>query len=578
MVKSKRRILFCGEASWLSTGFATYNREIITRLHKTGKYEIAEMGAYGSEADPAASKLPWKFYGVLPKNQTEKEIYDQNPVNQFGKYKIEAVVADFQPDIIFDARDPWMLQHLIDSRFRGNYKTILMPTVDSAPQRKDWIKGIFAKSDVLTTYSRYGKRVLESEGLKVSDVTSPGVDLDVWKPLDKIAMREKYHINKSLLIIGTVMRNQKRKLYPELFDAYAKLRTKHATRQKIIKIKNKVKKAVGQRKNPNLSKEEKNALIIDHSALLCHTSYPDVGWDIPELLARYGLQRHVIFTYKCDSCSTIFHSWFIPCDKKGKCLCRVCGSKTAHMPNTHSGVEEKDLIEIFNLMDIYVQPAICEGWGLPIMESKACGVPGLYQNYSAMEDHVENGGGLSIEVGRLYTEAETMAFRSLPDIDDMIKKIELLAFNKSRRLDLGERARQCVVKMHNWEITANKIMDLFDSTEIHDRNETWNKNPKFKEMTQERPQPNLPNDEFVHWCYINILGRAADQQGFNDWMQSLSNGTTRDSVESYFRQLVDSNNKFESIRWNNSLKIRGLVQENYQPAVSKKDILNGALF
>lgn len=577
MARSKRRILFCGESSWLSTGFATYNREIITRLFKTGKYEIAEMGSYGTEADPNAAKLPWKFYGVLPKNKMEEQIYNQEPVNQFGKYKIDAVVADFQPDIIFDARDPWMLQHLISSKFRDLYKTILMPTVDSAPQRKDWIQGIFSKSDILTTYSRYGKKVLESVGLTVANVTSPGVNLDVWKPLDKKEMRDKYQLNKSLLIIGTVMRNQKRKLYPELFDAYSKFRAKHAPRQKIIRIKNKVKKILGEGKKLNLSTEDKNSLIADHSALLCHTSYPDVGWDIPELLNRYGLQRHVVFTYKCDTCTTIFHSWFIPCDKKGMCTCRVCGKPTAHMPNTHSGVDEEQLIEIFNLMDIYVQPAICEGWGLPIMESKACGVPGLYQNYSAMEDHVENGGGLAIDVGRFYTEAETMALRSLPDIDDFVKKLEIIAFNESKRKTLGKRARDCVVKIHNWGITADKLINLFDSIEIHDREKTWDKRPKFNEVTNTRPDPNLPPQEFVHWCYINILGRGADQQGFNDWMASLQNGATRESVESYFRELVGADNKFESIRWNNSLKIRGLAPE-LQEASLTTDVLQGAMF
>lgn len=253
------------------------------------------------------------------------------------------------------------------------------------------------------------------------------------------------------------------------------------------------------------NKENGKVVRIYHSALLCHTSWPDNGWNIPELLERFGLTRHVIFTYKCEACNEVFHSWFIPCDPKGNAVCRICGEKKAHMPNTHSGVSEEQLVEIYNLMDIYVQPAICEGWGLPIMEAKACGVPGLYQNYSAMEDHVKNGGGLPIKIGRFYTEAETMAIRSLPDNTDFLNKLEMLCLNSKKRRDLGKVARKCVVKMHHWDMSSEKFEKLFDDLELNNRDETWDKQPRFKHLTDERPPANYSDQDFVHWCYTNIL-------------------------------------------------------------------------
>lgn len=537
----KRRILACGEASWLSTGFARYNKEVLKRLHATGKYEIAEMGSYGSDASPEAKLLPWKFYGVLPTDNQQKQIYDSNPHNAFGKYKIDAVVADFQPDIVWDARDPWMSQHIQGSKFRDCFKLVLIPTVDSAPQRKDWIRDLFKKADGLTTYSRYGKKVLENAGVKVFGVTSPGVNLDRFKPMDREFVRDKYQIKPSLLIIGTVMRNQRRKLYPELFEVYSKLRDKYRMTKK--------------------NKNDGKVVRIYHSALLCHTSWPDNGWDIPELLDRYGLTRHVIFTYKCEACKKVFHSWFIPCNDKGMGQCRICGEKQAHMPNTHSGVNEEELAEIFNLMDIYVQPAICEGWGLPIMEAKSCGVPGLYQNYSAMEDHVQNGGGLPINVGRMYTECETMAYRSLPDNNDFFKKLEMLCLNPKKRMKLSKDARKCAVKMHNWDVTANKLIEIFDDMPLLDRNKSWDRQPKFKYMTDERPPSELSNEEFVQWCYINILHRMPDEKGFNDWMQNLAKNNDRRGIEQFFRNEIAAHNISEDIRWGNSLKLRGLAPE-----------------
>lgn len=567
----KKRLLFTGEASFLSTGFATFNREILKRLHATGKYEIAEMGSYASDNDPRVKGLPWRFYGVLPSNEQEKRIYESNPTHPFGRYKIDGVLADFQPDIVLDFRDPWMMDHLVQARFRSNYKLIVCPTVDSAPQKTEWINGIFKAADVVTAYSRYGKRVLEEEGVSVRGVTSPGVDLDVFKPLDSSIRSDSFGLTSSLLVFGTVMRNQKRKLFPDLFDAYARLRNKHTSDTILKKLKKKVKDG------KKLTKSERNAMRIGHSVLLCHTSWPDLGWNIPDYLRRFNLRRHVIFTYKCEGCDAVFLSWFIPSDQKGMCICQRCGEHKAHMPSTHSGITEEKLVEIFNLIDIYVQPAICEGWGLPIMESKSCGVPGLYQNYSAMEDHVENGGGLPIKIGRKYHEAETSAIRSLPDIDDLVKKMEKLALNDKLRARMGNEARACALAMHDWEITAKKFEDIIDEVEPLDRSQTWNRPPKLEFVNPERPPAGLSDKDFIVWCYINILHRKPDEKGFSDWKNNLAQGATREEVENFFRNLVGVGNKFEKIRWSNSLRNRDLPSETDIIETSSWDSVPGIL-
>lgn len=524
----KKRILFCGEASWLSTGFATYNREIIRRLFDTGKYIIAEFGSYGNSADENATKLPWKFYGNLPRSQHEAQVYKSKPTNQFGDYKFDAVITDFQPDIVFDARDPWMVEHIMKSQFRDNYKVIITPTVDSAPQKEQWVRDIYKKADVVTTYSRFGKRVLEGQGVFVKDVTSPGVNLEVFSPKDKAQIKSDWGLQKSLRVIGTVMRNQKRKCFPQLFEAYALLRKKYGHLREVKK-----------------------------SVLLCHTSWPDVGWDLPELIKRNGLNRHVIFTYKCDGCHRNFFSWFIPSEgKKGLGKCIFCGDMKAHMPNTHSGVTTEDLSEIFNMMDVYVQPAICEGWALPIVEAKACGIPGLYSNYSAMEDHVENGGGLAIDVGQFYTEAETMAVRSIPSVESIMTGMKTLLSGHKQRKKMGERAREVSVTMHNWEATTKKFEKIFDELEIHDRDKTWNKRALIKVLPPSAPQ-GLDNINFISWCYRAYLDRPPEQKGLNDWMASLQSGTGRDVVENFFRNKISESNTFETIRWKKALEISG---------------------
>jgi hypothetical protein len=104
----KKRILFCSEATFLHTGYATYTREILSYLYSTGKYEIAEMASYGTRYDPRAANIPWKYYGVVPDekcSEQEREQYGTHTTAQFGELIFEEVCLDFKPDIVCDIRD-----------------------------------------------------------------------------------------------------------------------------------------------------------------------------------------------------------------------------------------------------------------------------------------------------------------------------------------------------------------------------------------------------------------------------------------------------------------------------------------
>lgn len=96
----KKKIIFNTEASWLATGYSRLSRELLKRFHESGKYELAEIAAYGSPNDPRINEIPWKVYPVLPPQGDERgwAEYNSNPLNQFGKAKFEHAVLDFRPD------------------------------------------------------------------------------------------------------------------------------------------------------------------------------------------------------------------------------------------------------------------------------------------------------------------------------------------------------------------------------------------------------------------------------------------------------------------------------------------------
>ncbi len=84
MSKRKPRVLWCGEASFLHTGYAVYARQVLTRLYKTNKYEIAELACYASHASTETETTPWTVYHNMPDTEEEEPQYVSNSKNQFG--------------------------------------------------------------------------------------------------------------------------------------------------------------------------------------------------------------------------------------------------------------------------------------------------------------------------------------------------------------------------------------------------------------------------------------------------------------------------------------------------------------
>ena len=177
-MKEKLKILWCGEASTLNTGYAIYAKEVLTRLYNTNKYTIAELGCYSAIDNPKRFDIPWRLYSNLPSNQQESNIYSNNALYQFGEWRFEDVCLDFRPDVVIDIRDWWMLEFVERSPYRPYYHWAIMPTVDSEPQQEQFIS-TYLNADAVFTYSEYGKDVIEkaSHGhVNVLDIASPGAD------------------------------------------------------------------------------------------------------------------------------------------------------------------------------------------------------------------------------------------------------------------------------------------------------------------------------------------------------------------------------------------------------------------
>lgn len=574
---AKKRVLFVGEASFLFTGFSTYYRELLPRLAATDKYEIAEFGSYAGQSDPRVRSFiqgRWKFYGNNPETPEEEERFNQvddqgqpgQNTNQFGRWKFEEVLSDFRPDIVIDIRDWWMIDFQRRSPLRKYFQWLVMPTVDSIPQKEEWIH-TYQTADYVMAYSDFGIDSLRKSSpflevkfnppggpdvLGIQDMEDldsvrksgnlhpiplrPGVDVDTFYPMDKGEVRKKWGIEPAdTPVILLVQRNQARKRINEAIQAFALMKTKYGS------------------KSPAVSK----------AMMIIHSNWPDNvhSSDYPRCIERThkgyhgmpyshrGIYTEILNTFLCNNqqCGHVFLDYAIKLRQttaqQGHAIpCPACRQMSARPSNTSMGYTREQLAEVYNMGDILLQMSIAEGCGMPVQEAKACGTMVLVTDYAAIAEkgrvpheyeHINKAtysvheGGDSLKVAYLYEEAEsagTNCWRAHTSIEDAAEKMAKYLMDEELLKQKQADARECALKNYNWNELATRWEFILDKKKILDRDDTWNRPAKLIAIESQDPSAELPPEQFVDWCYVNLLGyeaKAIDQEGKMNWLKTL---------------------------------------------------------
>jgi glycosyltransferase involved in cell wall biosynthesis len=107
-------------------------------------------------------------------------------------------------------------------------------------------------------------------------------------------------------------------------------------------------------------------------------------------------------------------------------------------------VPDEDLVALYNAADLFVQPSLFEGFGLPSLEAMACGTPVITSNTSAIPEVV---GDAAVLVDPLDVEALAGAMaRVLTDAE--------------LRRDLSARGLQRAA-LFNWDDMARKLVQVY---------------------------------------------------------------------------------------------------------------------
>jgi glycosyltransferase involved in cell wall biosynthesis len=250
------RILFCGDAPMVDTGFGIVAKNVLKRLHEAG-HEIGVLGInwFGEPYDH--EQYPYKIWPV------DKGSLD----NLYAYPKLWWIEQQFKFDLLFFLNDPWVIQKYLSVRPKDSdryFKTLAYYPTDAGPMKPDWVE-MLNDFDAQVVYSNFAERVLiQSNDNKRPDNVYQiyhGVDTKVFKPVNQQIARQQLGIPEDLFVVGMVARNQPRKRFDLLATAFAKF------------AKNK-----------------------DDARLYLHTSLRDVGFDIQDLARQLGIEDKLILT------------------------------------------------------------------------------------------------------------------------------------------------------------------------------------------------------------------------------------------------------------------------------------------
>ncbi len=508
----RKKILFCSEGHHLPTGYSVYTNQVLSRLSADPRFEVAELACYTDNETAAKNQKGWPIFpNQPPKNAEDWELYKSNPSYEFGDFTFNHVLLEFMPDFVMDIRDWWMFEFQQRSPFRDLFHWCIMPTVDASPQNVQWTD-TFSTADAVFAYSEFGRDTMmkQSNSLNFIDMAPPCASEEFSPALNKESHKDSLGIDPSSFIFGTVMRNQRRKLYPDLFKTF---------------------------------REFLNVTKATNAYLYCHTSYPDIGWQIPELLQQYGLTNRVLFTYKCKNCGHLRTSFFDDVISH----CYSCGTFKRELVGVNNQLERHELAMIYNLFDVYVQYANSEGFGMPQLEAAQCGVPVVTVDYSAMQSVANNIGAIKIPPLSMHVECETGCERAIPDNDSLLIQLCDLYSKPTEKLrQMGFAIRQKTRENYSWDKTAKVWADYFDRTPVRDHRETWLSEPKVLEPLATSVPDGLTIKEQVDFLFKNIY-RRPELIGSYLWRRTIKDLTYKctannTAVDHYFNESHLNNN------------------------------------
>lgn len=509
----KKKILIHSNFCKMFTGFGKHKKNLLSYLYSTGKYDIVELSNGYPWSSEKMKFTPWENYGSLPDDpEVHKEIAADEARKHaagYGAETIDHAIKELKPDIYLGIEDIWAFNSFFDKPWWNKIHCIIHTTLDSLPILPAAVEAAPQIKNYLV-WASFAEKALKEMGHDHIKTVHGSIQTDSFYKLESEARgRLKRHFNlDGDFVIGFVFRNQLRKSVPNLLDGFKMFDKKYP---------------------------EKKA------KLLLHTHWAE-GWNIPQLLKEKNIDfNKVVTTYFCKQCNRYHVKPFVGQNIK----CEYCQHpNSCETANIKNGVDERQLNEIYNLMDVYCHPFTSGGQEIPIQEAKLTELITLVTNYSCGEDCcTEESGGLPLDWAE-YREPGTQFIKASTSAQSIASRLEqVAAMSEKERSVMGKKARQFVLNNYSIEVIGKQFEDLFDSfPEV---------NYKYEDIKEElnpffEPDDSLEDKEWVESLYSNIL-KKMDKNGVEHWIKRLQTDLKRPNVLNYFKKIAFSDKQKKEI-------------------------------
>jgi glycosyltransferase involved in cell wall biosynthesis len=262
---------------------------------------------------------------------------DSMTVDMMGWAKVPKVVREHHPDAVSIVADPatvtaWLMQTSLNG-----LPAIVYTPVEGAPMNLRWTQTFINRQPTsVITVTKYGQDILSEYGI-TAKWAYHGVD-DDFQPQnpEQVKMNRDAVGWEDKFVVMCVAQNVRRKQWPRLFEAIALLKKRHPD-------------------------------IVLYAHTVAFNNFWLDGHDLPQLAAQMGIENHVIFSPKHTE-----HNASVPL----------------------LGVGYPGLVDFYNMADVFCMPSQVEGFGLPLAEAMACGLPVITTDYAAAAEVVGKAGVL----------------------------------------------------------------------------------------------------------------------------------------------------------------------------------------
>lgn len=218
------KILWHANSPHANSGYSVFTRDLLFRLLKDG-WNVAVSG-YGAGVDSypvymnGEDLIDNRFKGLKLK------VYPKTPDDQQGGgLGLVDHSINFQSNVTFSMQDVWTLSPQMLQRMKT---WIPYMPIDKYPVPQNVLVNLQFAYKIIT-FSQFGHDALAEKGF-TSNLIVEGIDTEIFKPMSKQEMRDKFKIPQDIFLFGMIGANKEnppRKGYQEAIEAFALFQKNH---------------------------------------------------------------------------------------------------------------------------------------------------------------------------------------------------------------------------------------------------------------------------------------------------------------------------------------------------------------